>query len=93
MVYIDKHYKFLLLFGNLNQFFVIFFLWIKSKYCVCNLKNIVIEKMESWRCLCVVVVERKTEREREREEHFDFAKRGKTREGRSLNFLGSISSF
>ena len=53
------------------------------------------EKMESWRCWCAVVVERKTERERarEREEHFDFAKRGKTRDGGSLNFLESISSF
>ena len=31
--------------------------------------------------------------EGEREEHFDFAKRGKTRDGGSSNFLGSISSF
>ena len=31
--------------------------------------------------------------ERERDEHFDFAKRGKTTEGGSLNFSGSISSF
>ena len=31
--------------------------------------------------------------ERERDEHFDFAKRRKTREGGSLKFLGSISSF
>ena len=31
--------------------------------------------------------------ERERDEHFDFAKRGKTREGGSFNFLGSLSSF
>ena len=37
--------------------------------------------------------EKQRERERERDEHFDFAKRGKTREGGSLNFLGSISSF
>ena len=36
---------------------------------------------------------RERERERERDEHFDFAKRGKTREGGSLNFLGSLSSF
>ena len=33
------------------------------------------------------------ERERERDEHFDFAKRVKRREGGSLNFLGSLSSF
>ena len=37
--------------------------------------------------------EKQRERERERDEHFDFAKRGKTREGGSLNFLGSLSSF
>ena len=37
--------------------------------------------------------EKERERERERDEHFDFAKRGKTREGGSLNFLGSLSSF
>ena len=36
---------------------------------------------------------REKRRERERYEHFDFAKRGNTREGGSLNFLGSISSF
>ena len=36
---------------------------------------------------------REKRRERERDEHFDFAKRGKTREGGSLNFLGSILSF
>ena len=37
--------------------------------------------------------EKNGERERERYALFDFAKRGKTREGGSLNFLGSISSF
>ena len=36
---------------------------------------------------------RERERERERDENFDFVKRGKTREGGSLNFLGSLSSF
>ena len=37
--------------------------------------------------------EKNGERERERYALFDFAKRGKTREGGSLNFLGSLSSF
>ena len=43
--------------------------------------------------MCCGVGEENGERERERDEHFDFGKRGKTREGGSLNFLGSISSF
>ena len=45
--------------------------------------------------MCCGVGEKNGERERERErdEHFDFVKRGKTREGGSLNFLGSLSSF
>ena len=43
--------------------------------------------------MCCGVGEKNGERERERYALFDFAIRGKTREGGSLNFLGSISSF
>ena len=42
---------------------------------------------------CCGGAKRNGEGERERDEHFDFAKRGKARDGGSLNFSGSFLSF